>query len=154
MQSDPPVVAAGPLDLDAAAALLHDFNTEFGEPAPPVPELAGRLAELLEGADTVILLAGDPPVGVAVMRLRHALWSVGLEAYLAELYVAPGHRRRGAGRALVQAAVNLARKRGARYMSIEVDEPDSAARRLYESFGFSNRHGVDGPLMFVYQREL
>ena len=40
-------------------------------------------------------------------------------------------------------------------MEIGVDEPDVAARRLYESLGFSNRAGgADGPLMFVYELDL
>jgi len=39
-------------------------------------------------------------------------------------------------------------------MDIGVDEPDAAARHLYESLGFSNRSGGDGDLMFVYERDL
>ena len=31
----------------AAAHLLHDFNVEYDEPAPPPDELAVRLAELV-----------------------------------------------------------------------------------------------------------
>jgi hypothetical protein len=33
----------------AAAQLLHDFNVEYDEPAPPPHELAARLAELIGG---------------------------------------------------------------------------------------------------------
>jgi ribosomal protein S18 acetylase RimI-like enzyme len=47
-----------------------------------------------------------------------------------------------------------ARGRGSDTMNIEVDEPDVAARGLYESLGFTNREGGDGPLMFVYERGL
>jgi len=39
-------------------------------------------------------------------------------------------------------------------MNIEVDEPDIAARQLYESLGFTNREGGDGPVMYVYERNL
>jgi len=51
-------------------------------------------------------------------------------------------------------AIRAAGDRGADTMDIGVDEPDLAARRLYESLGFSNRSGGDGPLMYVYEREL
>jgi ribosomal protein S18 acetylase RimI-like enzyme len=52
-------------------------------------------------------------------------------------------------------AMNHAQRRGADWMSIEVDEPDTAARHLYESLGFTNHGaGPDGPVMFVYEREL
>jgi ribosomal protein S18 acetylase RimI-like enzyme len=48
-----------------------------------------------------------------------------------------------------------ARARGALTMDIGVDEPDVAAPRLYESLGFTNRiSGPDGPLMYVYERDL
>jgi hypothetical protein len=40
-------------------------------------------------------------------------------------------------------------------MEIGVDEPDHAARRLYESLGFTNRTGsADGAIMYVYERDL
>jgi ribosomal protein S18 acetylase RimI-like enzyme len=55
----------------------------------------------------------------------------------------------------MQAAIQEARDRGADTMDIGVDELDLAARRLYESLGFTNRPGgADGPLMHVYERDL
>ena len=146
---------AGIDDAPAAAQLLHDFNTEFDDPTPDVATLAIRLQGLLEGGDTVILLAGEGPDGIAVLRFRPAIWSSGLECYLAELYVVPGSRGRGLGRSLMEAALDRARGRGADTMEIGVDEPDTAARRLYESLGFTNRAGGDdGPLMFFYELDL
>jgi ribosomal protein S18 acetylase RimI-like enzyme len=132
----------------------YAFNREFDEPAPPPDALAERIRQLLGGDDTLALLAGAGPDGLAVLRLRPAIWSTGLECYLAELYVSPARRGQGLGRALMEAALREARNRGADTMDIGVDEPDLAARRLYESLGFTNRSGVDGPLMYVYEREL
>ncbi len=51
--------------------------------------LAARVAELLGGGDTEIVLAEDPPGGLAVVRLRKAIWTPQLEASLVELYVVP-----------------------------------------------------------------
>jgi hypothetical protein len=65
--------------MDAAGRLLHDFNREFAEPTPPARVVASRLGELVAGGDTVVLLAGEDPVGVAVLRLRGAIWSGALE---------------------------------------------------------------------------
>ena len=138
-----------------AAQLLHDFNREFGESTPPVATLARRLGDLIDGGDTVVLLAGDGPDGVAVIRLRYALWSEGREAYLAELYVRPSHRGLGIGRALMNAVLTECRRSGADRVEIGVDEPDVPARRLYESLGFTNRaRDPDGPVMFVYELDL
>jgi ribosomal protein S18 acetylase RimI-like enzyme len=142
-------------DARVIARLLHDFNSEFDDPTPPVDELERRLSELLPAGDPVVLLAGEGPDGLAVLRFRPSIWSSGLECYLAELYVKPARRGAGLGRALMEAAVQEARDRGADWMDIGVDEPDVPARRLYESLGFTNRSGgPDGPLMFVYEREL
>jgi ribosomal protein S18 acetylase RimI-like enzyme len=145
----------GPADADAVGRLLHDFNREFDEPTPPPAALAQRVLELLDAGDTVFVLGGPGPDGVAVLRFRMAIWSSGLECYLAELYVVPDRRRRGLGRALMETAIRIARARGADSMDIGVDEPDEAARRLYESLGFTNRvGGPDGPVMYVYERDL
>jgi ribosomal protein S18 acetylase RimI-like enzyme len=141
-------------DADAIGRLLYAFNQEFDEPTPEPPTLAERMRQLLDGGDTLVLLAGDGPDGLAVLRFRASIWSAGLECYLAELYVVPARRGQGLGRQLMEAVLRAARDRGADYMDIGVDEPDVAARRLYESLGFSNRSGGDGPLMYVYEREL
>jgi ribosomal protein S18 acetylase RimI-like enzyme len=141
-------------DADAIGRLLYAFNREFDEPTPEPPALAERMRQLLDGGDTLVVLGGDGPDGLAVLRFRAAIWSAGLESYLAELYVAPARRGRGLGRQLMEAALREASIRGADSMDIGVDEPDLAARRLYESLGFSNRSGGDGPLMYVYEREL
>jgi ribosomal protein S18 acetylase RimI-like enzyme len=142
-------------EIEAVAGLLHDFNREFGEPTPSPPELAERLRQLLDIGDTLVLVAGEGPDGLAVLRFRAALWSSGAECHLSELYVVPSRRGRGVGRALMESAIREAGNRGADTMDIGVDEPDVAARRLYESLGFTNRVGGDGgPLMFVYERDL
>jgi ribosomal protein S18 acetylase RimI-like enzyme len=141
-------------DADAIGLLLYAFNREFDEPAPAPSVLAERMRHLLDGDDTLVLLGGDGPDGLAVLRLRPAIWSAGLESYLAELYVIPARRGQGLGRELMEAVLREARSRGADTMDIGVDEPDAAARRLYESLGFTNRSGGDGSLMYVYEREL
>jgi ribosomal protein S18 acetylase RimI-like enzyme len=142
-------------DAAVIGRLLYDFNREFDEPAPAPAALAERLRQLMAGGETLVVLAGAGPDGLAVLRFRAAIWSSGLECYLAELYVRPASRGQGMGRALMEAAMHEARLRGADTMDIGVDEPDLVARHLYESLGFTNRAGgAGGPLMYVYEREL
>jgi ribosomal protein S18 acetylase RimI-like enzyme len=144
-----------PADADAIGQLLHDFNREFNEPTPEPADLAERVRELLAGGDTTVLLGGPGPDGVAVLRFRPAIWTAALECYLAELYVVPGRRGRGLGRALMQAAIDVARDKGADHMDLGTSEDDVAARALYESLGFSNREGrPDGPANYFYERHL
>ena len=52
------------------------------------------------------------------------------------LAVAPEARRRGAARALLDAAADEARRRGARRLTLRVLGPNTAARRLYAASGF------------------
>jgi GNAT superfamily N-acetyltransferase len=142
-------------DAEAIGRLLHDFNTEFGEPTPRPAALARRVTELLTAGELTVLLAGRPPRGLAVLRFRPALWKDALDAYLEELYVVPERRGQGLGRALMEAAIELARSQGAADMHLGTSEGDVAARALYESLGFSNRGGrPDGPVEYFYEREL
>lgn len=156
-RADGAIRRANAADVPAIGRLLYDFNTEFGEPTPSAEANGRRVGELIAGGDTEVVLAdasGDP-VGLAVLRFRPALWSRSLECYLAELYVAPDHRGNGLGRALMEAAMALARQRGADYMDLGTAETDTAARALYESLGFSHREGrPDGPVNYYYEREL
>jgi ribosomal protein S18 acetylase RimI-like enzyme len=142
-------------DAEAVARLLHDFNTEFGEPTPGVPCLTARVRHLLEAGEATVLLAGRPALGLAVLRFRPALWKDALDAYLEELYVVPARRGQGAGRALMEAAMDLARARGAADMHLGTEEDDVVARALYERLGFDNRGGrPGGPVSYFYEREL
>ena len=142
-------------DMASAGLLLHRFNDEFSELTPGPETLAERLRQLHSAGDTVVLLAGRDPVGIAVLRFRGAIWSGGLECYLAELYVTPDRRGQGIGRELMEAALSMAKAHGADTMDIGVDAPDLVARRLYESLGFTNRVGGSGEaLMYLYERDL
>ena len=147
--------AAAAVDAAEAARLLHDFNTEYDDYTPGVRALKKRLEELLADDEVIVLLGGEGPDGVAVLYLYPSVWTESLDAYLAELYVAPERRGEGIGRALLEEALDAAREAGAKYMFLGTSEDDEAARGLYESAEFTNREGrADGPIMFVYEREL
>lgn len=145
---------AAPADAASVGRLMHDFNAEYDEYTPGPRMLAQRFGKLLADGQTAVLLAGAGPDGFAVLRFRPAICTDALECYLAELYVVPDRRGQGLGRALMNAAIELARAEGADHMDL-ASEDDVAARALYESLGFTNREGgPDGPLTFFYEREL
>ncbi len=157
MSADPDrsVRRATAADAPAVGRLLHDFNTEYDDYTPGPERLAERMRELLDGGGTAVLLGGTGPDGLAVLRFRPSIWTEALECYLAELYVVPSRRGHGLGRAVMNAAIELAREEGADYMDLGTAETDVAARNLYESLGFSNREGKpDGPVNYFYEREL
>lgn len=153
--TDLAVRVATAADADAIGRLLHDFNSEFDEPTPGPDRLAERIRRMWVTGDTLVLLGGAGPDGLAVLRFRAAIWSDALECYLAELYVVPQRRGHGLGRALMETAMEVARARGADHMDLGTSEDDIAARSLYESLGFINRErGHDGPITFFYERDL
>jgi ribosomal protein S18 acetylase RimI-like enzyme len=146
---------AGSADAEAIGRLLHDFSTEFDDYTPGPEKFARRLRELIEADEAMVLLVGDGPDGMAILRFRPSLYSEKLESYLAELYVVPDRRGNGLGRALMEAALEEARARGADHIDLGTSEDDVAARALYEKLGFTNREGKpDGPVMYYYERDL
>jgi ribosomal protein S18 acetylase RimI-like enzyme len=150
----PAIRRATEADTEVIGRLLHDFNAEFDLPTPGARALAKRMKQLLGADDTIVLLAEESD-GIAVLRLREAIWDEALECYLAELYVVPDQRGRGLGRALMESAISNARAEGATYMDLGTSEDDVAARALYESFGFINREGgPEGPISYYYERDL
>lgn len=155
MSSDSGIRRAGPADAPEIARLLHDFNTEYDDPTPGVEKLTGFCRQLLEADEMTVLLGGDGPDALALLRLRRSPWTAEPEAYLQELYVAPPMRGRGIGRALLEATMDAARAAGATGIDLNTGETDTAARALYESCSFTNRESQpDGPMMLFYEREL
>ena len=146
---------AGVEDAADVGRLLHDFNTEYEEYTPGPTAIEERIAELLRSGDVLVLVGGDGPDGLAVLRFRPSLWSKTLDCYLEELYVVPHLRGRGLGEALMRAAMETARAEGAAYMDLGTAETDTAARALYEKLGFDNHEGKpDGPVNYFYERQL
>ena len=134
-------------DAPSLARMLHDFNTEYGDPSPGVEVLSGRVAEFITGDVKRYLLGaegeGGDPVGFAQISFNPTIWSDRPIAHLDELYVVPERRGHGVGRALMEATLALARERGAAGAEVVTGEDDTAARGLYERFGFANE--IDGP---------
>ncbi|MGH2837030.1 MAG: GNAT family N-acetyltransferase [Thermoleophilaceae bacterium] len=142
-------------DAEAIGRLLHDFNNEYEQDTPPPEKVAERLRPLIAEGDAIVLLAGDGPDGLAVLRFRRSIWIERLECYLAELYVVPDKRGQGIGRALMNEVFAVARAEGAGHIELNTSDDDVAARALYEKLGFTNREGKpDGPVMYYYEREL
>jgi len=141
-------------DAARIGRLLHDGRRERDAPTPEPPLLAQRVRELLADGGTEVLLAGAQPCGLAVLRLRKSLWSPALQCCLTELYVQPAHRGHGIGRALLLAAIDLARTAGADQIDLGTAETDVAARALTESLGFDAHGRPAGPLTLHYERGL
>ena len=98
-------------------------------------------------SDEAVVRAEDAPVFVAdsgggvvgMITLCVFTTLTGPKAFLDHLVVAPGSRRRGIGRELVQHAVEQARAAGAVRIDLTANHRKEAGRALYESIGFRER---------------
>lgn len=146
----------GPDDAVLVGRMLYEFNAEFDQSEPPAEQM-GELAgpQLSSGEVAVVFGPGDPPDGFAQLRFRLSLYDPGPDACLEELWVRPHARGTGLGRALLEAAMDLARTRGAIRIDLNTSVDDEAARALYVKCGFTNHEFTeDGPSMLYYERDL
>jgi ribosomal-protein-alanine N-acetyltransferase len=88
----------------------------------------------LDSAQTIFLVAEDES-GV-IVGYTIAL-SVADESEILNIAVETGHRARGIGGRLLDAAISEVRERGAEQVFLEVRESNAAARKLYDSRGFA-----------------
>jgi GNAT superfamily N-acetyltransferase len=123
-------------DAAEVARLLVDFNNEFHTPTPPPDVLRQRLELLLRQVTTAAFVVGESPVGLALLTSRTNVWHNGPVVMLDELYVAPEHRNRRLGSALLAEAETWAMSVGAELLEIDVDGGDADARRFYERHGY------------------
>jgi ribosomal-protein-alanine N-acetyltransferase len=97
------------------------------------PWRQSTFASLLERHDTDLVAA----VGEDGRLAGYAVsWTILDQAELGNVAVAPDARGRGAGRMLVEAVLQRARRRGARECYLEVRESNRVAQRLYLTLGF------------------
>lgn len=142
------------VDAPEVARLLHDFNVEFDTPTPGVDVLASRLRRLLSVGHTIAILAGDPPVAVALVTLRTNVWYEGPVALLDELYVVPERRDQGIGSAVVGFLRRIAEARDVDLIEINVDEGDVDAQRFYTRHGFMSTDPSSGQRELCFWQEL
>lgn len=132
----PAVRRAEPRDADAVLALLAGLGRPAvaGDPEPQREVFFDHLAY----DDAVVFVAEEDGVvvGMASLWVRPRLnWTVP-EAWVPDLYVDPAHRRRGLARALLDACVREARRRGCHRLVLETGHHRKEAHRLYETYGF------------------
>lgn len=140
------VSEATPEMLAALARLLPQLN-----PTLELPDM-DRLRRLVEDPAVTLLVAreGDEIVGTTtVIVYTTPYW---IKARLDEVVVDASARGRGVGEALVKAALDLGRKKGAQVAELQSGRGPNreAAHRLYYRLGFKLR---DSDLMRINLRE-
>ena len=110
--------------------------TDDVSPAPLPPVGAAFFNERTRPEDVLVAVIDGLVVGYTTLGRPSPLPSRQHVLDVNGLTVDPDRRRLGAGRALVEAAVDEARRRGGRKLSLRVLGGNATARRLYEACGF------------------
>jgi ribosomal-protein-alanine N-acetyltransferase len=117
----------GALDLDLASRMHGLAFAPLGERVWTRQDMAELLAS--PGAAGWVVQLAEKAIGFALCRVAAD------EAELLTIAVHPEERRRGAGRALLAAAIDHARTAGARALFLEVGADNPAALALYGKAG-------------------
>jgi GNAT superfamily N-acetyltransferase len=127
-----------PDELTEPLSLLEEFLRDR-EPVPP--PFVEQLARAVERGDLKLLAVwvDGGVVGVVVLAFRPSI-SLGAHfASIEDLYVSPDARRRGAGRALLEAVGERCKERGVSYVEVQTDDE---AAPFYEALGYELEEGV------------
>ncbi len=119
---------------------LLEGSLRGGEPLPDA--FAGLLREAVEAGNLEVLAARAEGrvIGVAVIAYRLNISAGGPFASIEDLYVRPESRRRGVGRALLEAVAQRCKVRGISYIEAQVEDDEAAA--FYSAMGYEPELGV------------
>ena len=112
----------------------------MGNGAPLPVDVKRRLIPALrEHPTTIVFLAycGGDAVGIAVCFRGFSTFAAKPLINIHDLIVATQHRGQGIGARLLEAVAQKARATGCCKLTLEVQENNHRARRLYEAAGFS-----------------
>jgi ribosomal protein S18 acetylase RimI-like enzyme len=123
---------------DAVAVLIRQLPKDLGIAA--VPKMTGQnlrdakgLAHVMVAEDAGLLL------GVCLWTMTYSSWRGCAGVYISDLYVLPLARGRKIGEKLLRGTIIEAKKRGAGFIKMEVEQSNESAARFYERLGFTHK---------------
>ena len=127
-------------ELPALLALIADYQRFYGNPAPDEARNAEFFGRFVAPSEVGMLIGafadgGAPPAGFACLYWTFSSISTTDVVPLNDLYVCPAQRGGGIGEALLGAAAEVARGRGASHLRWFTALDNRRAQRLYERVG-------------------
>lgn len=136
----------GAILVDEVTSVSDELVARMGELLPQLsssapPPSAEEVAEIVDSPATILLAARDGSDGPIVGFLTLAFFRIptGLRAWIEDVVVDSAMRGRGAGTALVHAALEAARRAGCRTVDLTSRPSREDANRLYVGIGFVAR---------------
>ncbi len=128
-------------DLEALLPLVASYHAVEGI-ATTAAGRAAALSPLLGGlgpGEVWAARSGDRRAGYLAVCFGYSIEFGGKDAFVDELFVAPGSRGRGIATSLLREAVGALGAAGVRALHLEVERQNAPALRLYTRAGFSSR---------------
>jgi GNAT superfamily N-acetyltransferase len=139
-------------DLPALLALIGDYQRFYGNAAVDDAHNAEFFGRFVAPSDRGMLIgaydADGVPLGYTCLYWTYSSVSASDVVLLNDLYVAPSARGAGVGEALIAAARDVARERGASHLRWATELHNRRAQRLYE------RVGAERVALFEYEIDL
>ena len=120
---------------DEVVAALARLLPQLSSSAPPN---ATEWATIIAGGATVFVARVDGAIVGSLTLVMYRI-ATGLKAWIEDVVVDEAARGHGVGEALNFAAIEEARRRGAKAVSLTSRPSREAANRLYQRIGFSAR---------------
>jgi ribosomal protein S18 acetylase RimI-like enzyme len=141
---DPTPPAAAEVRIERAEGVDDELIEAFGRLIPQLsssspPPTREHLAALVASSDTVLFVARVDGAVLGSLTLAFYRIPTGLKAWIEDVVVDADARGRGVGELLNRAALDEARARGAKDVSLTSRPSREAANRLYQRIGFEPR---------------
>jgi GNAT superfamily N-acetyltransferase len=128
---------ARPADCDSVTAMVRDLASHAGVKSGTTPETLMR--EAFGARPTISILVVEEEgrlIGFLIHQDTFSAWRGQNGLFVADFYIEPDHRGRGIGRKLIAEAARIGWDRGARFLRLDLEDGNEAARRLYARLGF------------------
>lgn len=129
---------AAPEDCDAVAAMVAELAAVFGVTAGTTGDILR--AEAFGAAASIGIVvaqaAGGALAGYLVHQDSFSTWRGANGVFVVDLYVQPQWRNDRVGIRLLAEAGRRGRRRGARFMRLDLDAGNEAGLRFYRRHGF------------------
>jgi len=138
-------------DLDALTELLDGYRQFYQQPRD-IQAARAFLRQRFGQADSRILVSENSDGALTgFVQLYPGVSTVGLNSRwtLNDLFVLPECREKGTGRALMEAATQLAREHGVARLILMTQVENKRAQRLYVSLGWQRNTAFYGYLLDV-----
>ena len=133
---DPSIVVTPfqPADFDRWLPLWRGYQSFYRTEIPDETTKVtwSRIMDAAEPMWGALARVGDTPVGMVHWIFHRSTWTIGDYCYLQDLFVDPGVRRGGVGRALIEHVYAEARRAGSPRVYWLTHETNAEAIRLYD----------------------